>query len=444
MRTPTRTLRFFIAGASALALAASGSAQWARINGPANGNDHGSAITTDVGENVIAVGSVTASGGNINQVVSKFDSAGNPLWTRYYDGPDHLLDTAVTVDTASDSTVWVAGISAKTATGQDITTFKYDSAGNLLWSKRYNGTSGAFDDQPVAIKSDGLGGVYVAGWSVDLNGVKDFVTLHYTTSGALFWKAQLSSPGVDDAIPVAMAVDLAGNVVVTGSSGGRGWGRDFLTVKYSYTGDKLWSRIYNGAGKRNDIPCSVAFDSTGNVVVGGSSIGRILDPDPDSDFLVVKYSSGGLIQWISRLDTGLIEEAQSMALGADDSVVLTGIRKVGGAEGDDILVVKYGSDGAHHWHHSFSGLTGSGSDDSTNGVVVDAAGNVIIGCTLDEPTQHQMAYLSYNSSGGSMAVQRTLVIPSTGYGTCRASDGTIYSIGDSLGLNGEDIVITKF
>src|SRR5947207_2012212 len=71
---------------------------------------------------------------------------------------------------------------------------------------------------------------------------------------------------------VAMALDSAGNVYVTGRSQGAGTGFDYATVAYDPKGNQLWVARYNGTGNGDDIVSGIAVDSeTGHVYVTGQS-----------------------------------------------------------------------------------------------------------------------------------------------------------------------------
>ncbi len=80
-----------------------------------------------------------------------------------------------------------------------------------------------------------------------------------------------SVDGSNDAA-VAMALDKAGNVYITGQSSGAGTGIDYATVAYDPKGNQLWVARYNGPANGDDSARGVAVDSkTGHVYVTGSS-----------------------------------------------------------------------------------------------------------------------------------------------------------------------------
>lgn len=72
----------------------------------------------------------------------------------------------------------------------------------------------------------------------------------------------------------AIGLDAAGNVYVAGQSTGAGTvadGQDWVTIKYSPTGQEKWVKRYNGAARLNDVATCMAVTPAGEVYVAGWS-----------------------------------------------------------------------------------------------------------------------------------------------------------------------------
>ncbi|MGB5422521.1 MAG: hypothetical protein WBN03_10200, partial [Desulfobacterales bacterium] len=137
------------------------------------------------------------------------------------------------VDAAGN--VYVTGESIGSSSNADYATIKYDPGGNELWVARYNGP-GNSNDQAAALVVDAAGNVYVtgknAGEKSDHSGYyTDYATIKYDPDGNELWVARYSGPGNSNAKAAALAVDAAGNVYVTGGSGG-----DYVTIKLTQIG----------------------------------------------------------------------------------------------------------------------------------------------------------------------------------------------------------------
>ncbi len=116
----------------------------------------------------------------------------------------------------------------------DYATIKYDTGGNQLWVARYNGP-GNWDDAATAIAVDDSCNVYVTGesYSSSSSTSGDYATIKYDTNGNELWVRGYNGPGNEFEFAAAIAVDNSGNVYVTGVSAGSSTGGDYATIKYA-------------------------------------------------------------------------------------------------------------------------------------------------------------------------------------------------------------------
>ncbi len=206
----------------------------------------------------------------------------------------------VSVDSAGN--VYVTGYSkgafdTKTNSGkEDMFLIKYDSSGNKQWSKLL-GTSG--DDRGHGVSVDASGNVYVTGFSAGAfdgqtnSGGKDMFLIKYDTSGNKQWSKLLGTTSSDAGNGVS--VDSVGNVYVTGSSSGAFDGKthsgdfDIFLIKYDTSGVKKRSKLLGTTS--SDAGKGVSVDSAGNVYVTGFSGGNF-DGHTNSgneDMLLIKF-----------------------------------------------------------------------------------------------------------------------------------------------------------
>src|SRR5438093_13547788 len=165
-------------------------------------------------------------------------------WVRRYtsgNDPEFAFANAVAVDDSGN--VYVTGSSYGPNGLPDYATVKYSSSGDTLWVQRYNGPADNWDGA-TEIALDASGNVYVAGQSYGSN-YFDYVTIKYSPSGTEEWVARYDGPANTDDWPNALAVDASGNVYVTGYSIGVGTFYDYATVKYSPSGTQAWVARYN-------------------------------------------------------------------------------------------------------------------------------------------------------------------------------------------------------
>ncbi|MCH7905479.1 MAG: SBBP repeat-containing protein [Armatimonadetes bacterium] len=388
---------FCIAAVLGVTSAAFGQVQeeWvARFDGADNSFDYAAAIALDSVGNVYVTGDSRGSSTGIDYATIKYDSNGNLLWERRYNGPGNDRDRATALDVDSAGNVYVTGDSWGTDTQIDFATLKYDTDGNLLWERRYSGPDNAYDSAS-AIAVDGTGNVYVTGTSAIVSDL-DYMTLKYDTDGNLLWERRYSGPGNGFDGAVAVAIDDAGNVYVTGESNGSGSRADYVTIKYDTNGNILWEKRYNGPSNSFDEATALVVDSAGNVYVTGDSFGGI---DTGEDYATIKYDTNGNLLWERRYNgpASGYDSAAALAVDSGGNVYITGSSS-GSGTAKDYTTLKYDSNGSLLWVRRYSGPN-NGNNVAT-ALALDTAGNVYItGGSPNLAGDYEYATLKYNPNG---------------------------------------------
>ncbi|MEZ4380477.1 MAG: DUF4215 domain-containing protein [Nannocystaceae bacterium] len=191
--------------------------------------------------------------------------------------------------------------------------------------------------------------------------------------GAHLWSKRFGEGGEQYA--EAVAADAQGDVVVTGSfqawmdmGGGvlASQGDDDLFVaKFSGGGEHLWSRGFGDGAEQ--IGRAVAVDSAGNVVLTGDFHGTMnlggddLVSQGHSDLFVAKLSPAGEHLWSRSFGDGEFQLGRAVAVDGDDNVIITGnlwgAMDLGGgdlvSQDNDLFVAKFSPAGAHLWSQIF-------------------------------------------------------------------------------------------
>src|SRR4030042_1048528 len=312
--------------------------EWvARYNGPGNDNDGAYAIAVDGTGNVYVTGQSYGGDSTYNYYATiKYNSAGDTVWVRRYNGPGNDSDYACAIAVDGTGNVYVTGSSVGSGTADDYATIKYDSAGNTVWVRRYDGSVNN-EDWASAIAVDGTGNVYVTGSSVGSGTSSyDYATIKYDSAGNTLWVRRYNGPDNDWDLARAIAVDGTGNVYVTGSIYGSGTYDDYATIKYNSAGDTLWVRRYNGPGNSVDWASAIAVDGTGNVYVTGSCVGS----GTSDDYATIKYNSAGDTLWVGRYNGPGDDYARAIAVDGTGNVYVTG-ESSGSGTADDYATIKY-------------------------------------------------------------------------------------------------------
>jgi hypothetical protein len=189
-------------------------------------------------------------------ITIKYSPDGDTLWTRAYRKSDLNSPRAMAVDASGN--VYVTGRASYGYTelsgsyvGGHFATIKYSSAGDTLWTRVFTDAIGA-----TALAVDSSGNVYVAGYALTNTGSiyepiyhGSVVTVKYNSEGDTLWTRQYDGSWTSTQHPpeykVTMCLDKNGNVYVAGSpSVPSDAAPGLVTVKYSSSGDELWTAFY--------------------------------------------------------------------------------------------------------------------------------------------------------------------------------------------------------
>lgn len=347
-----------------------GNLVWSRrYNGPGNGDDSGAAVAVDAEGNVHVTGYSVGAGAADNDLIAiKYDADGVEQWVRRYNGPVSDWDEGLAIALDDQGAVYVTGRSNHSGIWFDFdyVTIKYDAAGQQIWVDRYNGLGNDWD-QANAIHVDSARNVYITGTAAQDVGTAyhDYATIMYDASGKRQWVAFFNGAGNNWDEATGIGTDALGNIYVAGFQSGSGTVYDYVTVKYDSAGQEQWVRTYNrpGPGLSADVLYDMAVSPEGDVYVTGAS---------GLDYATVKYDRDGDEMWTARHGTESADDiAYSLALDSFGGVYVTGV------SAETYLTIKHdAATGSEEWSVAYDGL-GAGEDIAA-WVSVDAGGNVYV------------------------------------------------------------------
>ena len=212
----------------------------------------------------------------------------------------------------------------------DVFISKYDSAGNRLWSALFGSPE---VDESFGITCDASGNVFVTGWcsgSIEGNPYLangDNYLVKYDTNGQRQWLKQWGTINKDTGY--SLACDAAGNIYVSGYSTGPLYGsplgnRDVFLAKYDASGNWLWGRSAGTTG--HDQGWGAATDAAGHVYVAGET-GGLLDGSVYQgalDVFLAKYDPTGTRLWTTQNGTAGGDRAKGLAVSPNGDVFLAG------------------------------------------------------------------------------------------------------------------------
>ncbi len=425
--------------------------QWvARFNGGLKKKSNGAtAMAIDKSGDVIVVGWVSRSSSGVDFGTVKYKSDGTFVNAVYYDGPGTGEDRAVAVAVDTGKNIYVTGY-ASGATGNNITTIKYDSLLTQQWVNIYDGPGGG-DDKPVSIAVNDSLNIYVTGTSYGgLSTGMDYVTLKIDKDNIDKWQKRYDGPinGTDSAF--AMALRGTTDLFVTGTSrdsiiGGGSVSLDYATVKYNAaTGDTMWTARYHGDG--DDIARALMLRSSTEVYVTGSSH----TDTTGYDYLTVRYDqTTGAEDWASRYNDPANGNDHAYAIayhsGGGGRVYVTG-RALGIGTFNDIVTIRYDDDdGDEQWVSSYNG---TGNDDD-GGIAMTGGGSpYVLGSSIGTGVRQDYVLTKLDGSGNVDEVYRYNGIGNyddVPAAILTASGGAVYVTGYSApGDKGTDMLTIKY
>ena len=307
---------------------------------------------------VSAAAGASTSGGAVSLVNTQ-------VWARYYSGSPTAWHQAAGISLDEGGNVYVAGSS-----GQSFVTLKYSATGVPLWTNRYTGPSPQYD-LPSGLALGGHGDAYVTGYTKNTNGVYEVTTLKYSSNGAPLWTNRFNNADTNGTAPKALVADAAGNSYVLIGSLFTEYGVAACTlVKYDSAGNGVWTNRYNAPANIEDLPVALAFDPAGNLIVACYSEGN----STGGDYAVLKYTSDGARLWTNRYTRSFTDQPSAMALDRTGNVVVTGDSLGSGPH--LYPTIKYAADGLPLWTNTLVGPLYQGG--AVPQVITDLSGNVII------------------------------------------------------------------
>jgi hypothetical protein len=307
----------------------------------------------------------------------------------------HTIASCVTTDSSGNVYVTgytTGGLDGNTPTGTtDLFLTKYNSSGNKIFTKQL-GVTGA-DTAAYGVATDSSGNVYVTGYTTGglngntLTGTTDLFLTKYDSSGNITFTKQLGVTGFST-VANSVAVDSSGNIYVTGGTRGGLDGNtlsgttDFFLTKYSSSGNITFTKQL-GVALANTVANGIAIDSNGNVYVAGFTYGG-LDMNVLTgtvDLFLTKYDSSGNKIFTRQLGVAVANtEAYGVAVDLSGNVYISGSTS-GGLDGNtltgttDFFLTKYDSSGSKTFTKELGAI---GTDTVAYGIAVDSSGNIYV------------------------------------------------------------------
>ena len=272
------------------------------------------------------------------------------------------------------------------------------------------------------------------------HGANDMMIVKYSPSGETIWTKAWGGPSGEYASSIVGATD--GGFVVIGTTDSYGVSNsDIFITKYSTLGVIEWSKVWGGA--QYDGAGGIARSGDGGYVITGTSTSF----GNGNESIIAKFSATGTLSWSKAFGGAANESAVAVIRDSDGNFVVSGNTTSYTSEvNSDVFLSKFDSSGNQLWTKTWGGE----ASDSIGGVTQLSNGDYVMSGT------------SYNGSFG-LTIEETFVARFTkdgsfvsnkilgsteynyGYGIASTTDGGYVITGeiDSDAHNG-DVYAIKF
>ena len=268
---------------------ATGDTSWTRNVGATSGNQASQRIkAVDQGsDGTYYVGGFTeAFGTTFDFCVARLDNNGDTLWTRNLDHPQGAHDYCYAAQVSMDNNFVTFGRQGKFEVNYYLN--KWDTSGNIIWSKFYSIQNNHDSGNSMHQTSDG--GFIMAGITEN-NSLNIYNTLVAKTDsvGNLEWAKTYVGSAEEECNAVKQVPDggflIAGTTQTFGSSF-----QNVFVIKTDSLGDTLWTRTYSNSGNPIEAYALNLTNDNGFIITGralynsvylvplirGDSLGNIL------------------------------------------------------------------------------------------------------------------------------------------------------------------------
>ncbi len=375
----------------------------------------------------------------VPQKIHSPEEFGRNWYTTYGSGDGQSQQEGYKIAQDHSGNFVIAGFATSEDYGTDPLVVKYDNAGNLLWSAQYTGTVHG-NNEAVNLAVDANNNIYILTKFYSDSSYYDIVTVKYSPSGQQMWSRTLSggAPGIDT--PGAITIDNDGYIYITGGVYARDLTYDLEVVKYDSQGNVIWNYVFDGGTSAWVSGTDITTDDSGKVYVTGFNY-----HNSNYDLLVLKLDSDGNYLWDASYDnTGNAEEGRQVETNSAGDVIVSGIGYFG--NNYNYLLVSFDSQGNMNWHKSVPG-----NSNQFPAIVLDNADNIYLAgsTTYFNGDAFVAKYTSagnpvwdasYDDSQNSNDAFQTVTVDSS---------GNVYAAGyqtvqQGLGLLDEETVVIKY
>ncbi|HTL80541.1 MAG TPA: hypothetical protein VL651_02490, partial [Bacteroidia bacterium] len=316
-----------------------GTVMWAKCYGSTWIDEGRDLIATDDGGYAIC-GEAWFSTNNYDYYLVRTDSAGTILWSRLYGGNDE--DKPYAMAETNDGGFIISGTSRSFPSENTVVTFivRTDAAGDTVWSKHYN--EGITTSYAQDIQSLANGNFIVAGYNwASSTGGDDPMLMEIDSAGNILWARKYDHPGAGEGVLYRVMQDDDGDLVAVGQcydAAGQTW--ECYAMKTDSAGHLLWEKVYGEPGGDESF-----FDLKQAGHDRYAVTGNVDRFSTYMDVTLLLLDSTGDTIWTRAYGGSSIENGMAMNRTDDNGFVITGNTLSFGSGSGDLFLLKTDSAG---------------------------------------------------------------------------------------------------
>jgi len=412
-----------------------------RYNSYNNTDDFASDIVID------SSGNVYSTGWSAGVTILKYNKDGQLVWHKFI---NELYLYSRNIALSNSGKIYVSCI----VDWGGWVLIKYDSSGNFIWSKEFTNGVGSVNE-PTSFLLDDNENCYMTGAILD-SGYKKVGFVKYDSSGTLMWAKNYNyTYGGDMNAGTSIIMDSYKNIYIGGYLNVSPITIcNTLIIKYSYSGEQLWSAIYDTSIYNSNQCVKLICDRQNNLVVGANVKDTLLNYHT----VFLKYSNYGKLIW-SRYYSGPtnIDDFVDIAPDKNSNVYLliqSGSNTYGGYE---YSILKYDSSGNYNWERRYTG-NNILNEDIPSCIYVDTLCNsYVTGSTVSMKYNSNGSLLwlvnnttwtnEYNNSGKVIKLDgfKNIYIFGNGYSSLTQSqDFLTVKYSQTVGVNNQNQIVNSY
>jgi len=235
-------------------------------------------------------------GQNTNDVhIQKVDALGNIVFKRVFDyAPDFGIEKAVDGNIINNNLLVIGTLYDTIYNLADVFLIKLNLNGSLVWHKKINQSKSEFA-QKIAVSDSAI---YIAGYVDDSTFTQtDALLIKTDLNGNLKWIKTFGDTTLQ--VFYGVAIDLDGNVVLTGQSAPTTWlDPDIYLVKIDPNGNLIWEKHLNTGYA--DVGNDVIVNTNNEYVIAGTSN----TPSGNANGYLLKTDKNGVKIWDKHISRG--------------------------------------------------------------------------------------------------------------------------------------------